>query len=212
MTTFTMQDLNNNGVATPEEEEALSAMAKLGAGVDVSVLLDGHVGVGKAEAIAKHEAMHAWTKISLDAPNPQTTLCESTQTQIDPIALIDEMMTQFSIKLKLLATVISQTKGNSQAEDQSLQACVATTLQQADWFKDMVREIVEDQDFGDEIETYVDRHCENYFSYNFDPRDHFDIDEAVADRVDDRLEDVVADKIQEVVEEKLSEASISISF
>ena len=201
MTTFTLQDLTPN----QQDNEALQSMAKLGGGVDV--LLDGLV--GKTEE-ARHEAMHKMVKVVLEheaqhAPDPQPTL-ES---------IINSICTQ----LQLLTTVISQAKAQPEG-NQSLQDCVALTLQQADWFKSMVGTYVDEYDFeshvheavSDRVETEVD----NYFDQRFDPTDHFDFGDAVADRVDEMLDDVVRERVQdsleEVVAEKLSEASISISF
>jgi hypothetical protein len=189
MTTFTMQDLNN-GVATPEEEEALQAMAKLGGGVEIQV--------------------------EQNAPTPQPTLCESTQTDIPTI--INTICTQ----LQLLSTVIKgeQARGNSQAEDQSLQETIALTLQQADWFEELVKRQLDAMGIEDiaesVVENLVERDVENYFDTRFDPSDHFDFNDAVQDAVSDQIDDVVRDKVmdslEEVVAEKLSDASVSISF
>lgn len=136
------------------------------------------------------------------APAPQPTL--------------ESVLKTIGEQFALLATVISSTPQPTAPEATNLQDCVSITLEQADWFATMVEEQVNDLDLSNQIETQVERYCENYFSYNFDPRDHFDIDEAVADRVDDKLEDIVAEKVaeslEEVVAEKLSEANISISF
>jgi len=135
---------------------------------------------------------------------------------------LQQILKTIGEQFALLSTVITQHQGNSpnttppEGNPPSLQETIELVLQQSDWFKGMVHETVADMDFGDELETQAERYCENYFSYSFDPRDHFDIDEAVADRVDDKLEDIVAEKVaeslEEVVAEKLSEANISISF
>ena len=182
MSTFTLQDLNLPTTA----DEAIKTMAEM----------------------SRTPQQHAEL--------PQPTLGEVLpKSQVNPEALIEDMVAQFSISLKLLLTTVIGGQPNTtppEGNPPSLQETVSLTLQQADWFKELVYEKVVDMDFNDEIETCVERYCENYFSYNFDPRDHFDIDEAVADRVDDKLEDIVADKIEEVVAEKLSEASVSISF
>ena len=220
MTTFTLQDL------TPEQQdtEALQSMAKLGGGVDINVLLDGHVGIGKAEAVAKHEAMHAWTKVvherSLDAPEPQPTLCESTQTDIPTI--INTICTQ----LQLLSTVIKgeRAQGATPPEGANLHDCVEQVLVQASWFEELVKRQLEAMGVEDiaesVVENLVERDVENYFDTRFDPTDHFDMDDAIASRVDDslddivreRLDEVVHEQLEEVVAEKLSEASVSISF
>lgn len=138
------------------------------------------------------------------APEPQPTLCESTQTDLPSI------INNICAQLQLLATVISQQPNTTPPEGANLQDCVEQVLQQAVWFDELVHGKLNEMDFDDALENCVDRYCENYFSYNFDPRDHFDIDEAVADRVDDKLEDIVAEKIDQAVEEYMSGATITI--
>ena len=146
------------------------------------------------------------------APEPQDS-------EIDPIKLIDEMMTQFSIKLKLLATVISQSKAQPVEEKsssiESLQECVSLTLQQADWFKDLIRvELVAldlEKIAEGAVESIVENEVESYFENRFDPSDHFDFDDATHDAVGDRIDDVVSDKIDDAVDAYLTNATISIS-
>jgi hypothetical protein len=93
---------------------------------------------------------------------------------------------------------------------------VSITLEQADWFKEMVQEHINGMDFDDMIKECVENEVEHYFARRFDPSEHFDFGDAVADRVDEMLDDVVRervmDSLEEVVAEKLSEANISISF
>ena len=192
MTTFTLQDL------TPEQQdtEALVAMAKLGGGVEIQV--------------------------EQNAPEPQPTLCEVTQTP-DLESIINTICTQ----LQLLSTVIKgeRAQGATPPEgNQSLQDTVALTLQQADWFRDMVAQHLKDMGIEDiaesVVENLVEREVEHYFDVRFDPSDHFDMDDAIASRVDDRLDDIVRERLdevvheqlEEVVTEKLSEANVSISF
>jgi hypothetical protein len=155
---------------------------------------------------------------TLDAPEPQDS-------EIDPIKLIDEMMSQFSIKLKLLTTIISQSKaqpekGTNVPPDTSLQECLALTLQQADWFKDIIRHELVALDIAeiakDAVEDVVENEVESYFDNRFDPSDHFDFGDAVTDEVANQIDDVVRDRVmdslEEVVAEKLSEASIKVEF
>ena len=209
MTTFTMQDLNNNGISTPEEEEALQAMAKLGAGIVEPVTKEEWMAYGMSNPLSASvtdENTLNWVKAKLDAPDPQPTL--------------ESIINSICAQLQLLSTVITQTKGNSHAEDQSLQETVALTLQQADWFKDIVR--VELVGLGiediarDAVETVVEHEVESYFDNRFSPEDHFDFGDAVENAVDDRIDDVVRDRVmdslEEVVAEKLSEASIKVEF
>jgi hypothetical protein len=137
------------------------------------------------------------------APEPQPS-------EIDPMALIEEMMSQFSIKLKLLATVISQSKAQPDAGEKSLQECLSLTLQQADWFKDLIRHELVALDIAeiakDAVEDIVENEVESYFDHRFSPEDHFDFGDAVENAVDDRLDDVVRDRLDDVVQEQLDEA------
>lgn len=138
------------------------------------------------------------------APEPQPTLGTNVPDIHNIVATISE-------QLALLATVISQGvgTGNSHAEDQSLQACVDLTLQQAEWFKEMVEQAVDKRDFDELVsEATHDRVCsevEEYFNYRFSPEDHFDFGDAVENAVDDRLEDVVRDRLDEVVADQLEQ-------
>lgn len=168
MTTFTMQDLNqiNDLPNTPEEDEAMEALAKLGGGVVLNL---------------NREAQHS--------PTPQPTLCESTQTPS-----LTDIINNICTQLQLLTTVIGeQARGNSQTDNQSLQDCVSETLKQAGWFEDMVREAVNDMEFSDMIKDCVETEVEHYFAYSFDPTDHFDIDDAVTNAVDDKIDQAVED-------------------
>jgi hypothetical protein len=160
------------------------------------------------EIVEQHFKQHA--------PEPQPTLCESTQTDLPTI--INNICTQ----LQLLATVISQPKAQPETGTNvpTLQETIALTLQQADWFKDLIRHEligagIEDL-AKDAVESVVEDEVESYFSNQFDPTDHFDFQDAVQDAVSDQIDDVVRDQVEDklegVVAEKLSEASISISF
>ena len=181
----------NEMEVTAEEVEAMDALCRLGAGVP----LNGYVGVGKTAVFDAPQ---------INAPEPQPS-------QLSPEAIIDEMVAQFSIKLKLLLTVINQTKaqptqGNSlNAEDQSLQECVSLTLQQAGWFKEMVKEIVEekidDMDFDYQVESAV----ESYFSNSFSLDDHVDI----TAEVESRIEEIVEEQLADVVSDKLRNLRIT---
>jgi hypothetical protein len=164
MTTFTMQDLNSIPV-TKEEDEAMDALSRLGAGVPF---------IPEPEVSA--ELLH----------KPD----------------INEIINAISAQLQLLATVIKENaeKGNSHA-DQSLQACVDATLQQAEWFKEMVEEGVEtlvyDMDHSYGIESSV----EDYFSNSFSLDDHVDI----TAEVESKVEDIAEDLLKDMVEERLAE-------
>jgi len=155
------------------------------------------------------EAMKA---LEQHAPEPQPTLETNvpSTSQVSPEKVIDEMVAQFSISLRLLlTTVISSSAAKSEAESQSLQDCVALTLQQADWFKSMVGTYVDEYDFEshvhDSVKDCVETEVDSYFQNSFDPEYHFDFGDAVENAVDDRLEDIVREKIDEVVAEQLEE-------
>lgn len=139
----------------------------------------------------------------------QPTCGQPVHTQTPDLAtIINTICTQ----LQLLTTIISQHQPSTtppEAGENSLQECLNTTLQQADWFKDMVK---------DEVESRVESDVESYFERRFDPTDHFDFGDAVCNEVSDQindivrdqLDDVVADKLEEVVAEKLK--SIRVVF
>ena len=160
MTTFTMQDLNNLPV-TKEEDEAMDALSKLGAGVPLNPL-----------------------------PQPPTPTLES---------IVQNICTQ----LQLLSSVIKEKGTNvpTEAGEKSLQECVSTTLEQAEWFKELVEEktetLVDDKDFDYQIESTV----EDYFSNSFSLDDHVDI----TAEVESKVEDIAEDLLKDIVEERLAE-------
>lgn len=205
-----MNQAINEMPVTQEEDEAMDALCRLGAGVPLPA----------------KPTKEEWVDYGVENP-PQYTAEQIeeiqktmdkkgewvSQPQLSPEAIIDEMVAQFSIKLKLLLTVINQTKaqptqGNSlNAEDQSLQECVSLTLQQAEWFKEMFEEEIENQ-VGDMSSTIEDR-VDAFFSHSFSLDDHVDIDSIVRDKVDDELESIVEDKLADLVSEKLSNLRIT---
>ena len=192
MTTFTLQDLNLPTTA----EQAVETITK-----------EKWMEYGMNNPISASAIEYA----TQHAPEPQPTLCESTQTsQVNPEAVIDEMLYTIKQSLLLLATVIKQQPSTTPPEGNppSLQETLSLTLQQADWFKDMVQEAVEesleDGNFGDVVHSQVGAHVESYFCHDFNLDDHCD--------VNDMVNDAVSDKIEEVVAEKLESASVSISF
>ena len=106
---------------------------------------------------------------------------------------VSTIITNICTQLQLLSTVISKgaEKGNSlnanETETKSLQDCVSATLEQAEWFKEMVEEAVservegylDDRDFDQEVVSAV----EYYFSESFRLDDHVDIEHVVEDRL-----------------------------
>jgi len=146
------------------------------------------------------------------APEPQPT------PNPDLPTIINNICTQ----LQLLTTVISQAKAQPETETNvpTLQETLSLTLQQADWFKDLIRHEligagIEDL-AKDAVESVVEDEVESYFDHRFDPSDHFDfndaVNDAVSDQIDDIVRDQVEDKLEDVVAEKLSEASIKVEF
>jgi hypothetical protein len=172
-----MQDLNNIPV-TKEEEEAMDALSRLGAGVPF-----GYVGEGKTAVFNA----------------PQVNAPDITPTQ----PTLETIITNICAQLQLLSSVIKegQEKGNSQAGEKSLQECLDATLQQAEWFKEAVEEkvetLVDDMDHSYGIESEV----ESYFSNSFCLDDHVDI----TAEVESKVEDIAEDLIKDMVEERLAE-------
>lgn len=186
----------NNLPTTTEEDEAMEALSEK---QFVEYGMNNPISASAVEYATQH------------APEPQPS-------QVNPEALIDEMVAQLSISLKLLlTTLVNQHQPQPKPEPEvgtnvpSLQETIELTLQQAVWFEKMVEEQVEER---------VESEVESYFERRFDPTDHFDFGDAISnevhDRIDDvvrdQLDDVVADKLDEVVTEKLENASVSISF
>jgi hypothetical protein len=175
MTTFTMQDLNNIPV-TKEEDEAMDALSRLATG---RPLLD--------ITPTTQDALN-----NLAIPQPPTTKPD-----------LDEIINAISAQLHLLASVIKEKGTNVPTEgvEKSLQDCVSTTLQQAEWFKEMVHEkaeeLVDDKDFDYQIESAV----ESYFSNSFCLDDHVDI----TAEVESKVEDIAEDLLKDMVEERLAE-------
>jgi hypothetical protein len=205
MTTFTMQDLNNAVPTTHQQDEEFKQMENIG-------LKEMFAGMGSDLTGGKSNVF--------DAPTPQP----SGENPHNEQPNLEDVLQNIAEQFALLYTVIRKEKlqGNSQpveeksSSNQSLQECVSLTLQQADWFKEMVRGIVDDTyDFADyaenAVEHVVEKEVEHYFDSSFNPEDHFDFGDAVSDAVDDRIDDIVSDKIDDAVDSYLSNATISIS-
>lgn len=193
MSTFTLQDLNLPMTA----DEAIKA-----------------VEMGKA--LANHELAHQQAQQNmLDNINPTT---EDILNNIslphapEPQPTLESVINNICTQLQLLTTLItsSATKPTEpEAGENSLQETVSLTLQQADWFKEMVEQTIDKYDFDEIVgEAVSDKVCsevEHYFDYSFDPSDHFDFGDAVCNEVDDRLDDVVRERLDDVVQEQLEE-------
>ena len=118
---------------------------------------------------------------------------------------LDQLTTLLNETLKQLVIEL-----NKQTQPDLPQA-VETTLENAQWFRDMVEETcadrVSDLDFEYEIGQAVEQEMRS-----FDPNDHVDFDDLVSDAVEDRLESIVAEKLEELLEEKLKNATVNIRF
>jgi hypothetical protein len=120
----------------------------------------------------------------------QEVCTTTTQPEVNIEGIINTICSQ----LQLLTSVISQSRGNSLAEQQSLQDCVTTVLQQGSWFTEKVNEAVENVDFEDAIKDAVSDEVgsivENYFSYEFQLSDHVDINDMVREQVEEKFENI----------------------
>lgn len=119
-------------------------------------------------------------------------VCTITTTQ--PEVTIEMVINSICSQLQLLTTVIRKNQGNSLAEQQSLQDCVTTVLQQGSWFTEKVNKAVEDTDFEDVIKDAVSDEVssivESYFSYEFQLSDHVDINDMVREQVEEKFENI----------------------
>jgi hypothetical protein len=183
MTTFTLQDL------TPAQQEAVKQHEAMHAAYQVlntRSINDLPTTPEEDEAMKELFEKMGQDLTAQHAPEPQPTLAD----------IVNNICTQ----LQLLTTIINQPQPQPQPEAgtnvPSLQETIELTLQQADWFKDMVKE---------QVVELVESEVESYFERRFDPTDHFDFGDAVSNEVDDRLDDVVRDRIDEAVEEQLGE-------
>lgn len=219
MTTFTLQDLTpaqqeavkqheamhaayqvlntrsiNDLPTTPEEDEAMKELfEKMGQDLTGKVPV---LNISDGGRTVQYQ-----TAPNAPVPQPSETGEPLPKSQVNPEALIEDMVAQFSISLKLLlATVIKKqpntTPPEGPPESTNLQDCVSITLEQADWFRETLKEHVAER---------VESEVEDYFERRFDPTDHFDFGDAVSNEVDDRLDDVVRDRLDEVVQEQLEE-------
>lgn len=123
-------------------------------------------------------------------------VCTITTTQ--PEVSIEGIINTICSQLQLLTSVIKQAQGNSLAEQQSLQDCVTTVLQQGSWFNEKVAKAIDDASFQGDIEDIVrdvvnekvTSIVENYFSYEFQLSDHVDVDDLVREQVQEKLENI----------------------
>lgn len=128
---------------------------------------------------------------------------------------LTDIINNICAQLQLLTTVIGeQARNTTPSGENSLQECVETTLQQAEWFKDLVAEVIEERvdehDFDDDIKGAVESRVEDYFNYRFDPNDHFDMNDLVADAVRDNIGDEVESRIDDALEQYMADAEFKL--
>jgi hypothetical protein len=143
------------------------------------------------------EAMQALSE-KQHAPVPQPTCGQ-------PVHNIGDIINTICTQLQLLTTIINQPKAQPEGGENSLQQCVALTLQQADWFKEMVGACIDEDMVRDAVKDEVESAVDSYFRNEFDPTYHFDFGDAVSSEVSDQLDDVVRERLDEVVQEQLEE-------
>jgi hypothetical protein len=169
---------------------------------------------------------HSHAEPSTTLINP--SLCESAQTQpiqgvsgatyapmdTSPKTPEQDQNARVKMLMEMLTTTLNQLVKELQTPTQpqtDLEEALSTTLEQAQWFRDMVEETcadrVSDLDFEYEINNAVEQEMRS-----FDPNDHVDFDDLVRDAVDDKLEDIVTEKLEELLEEKLANARITVNF
>jgi hypothetical protein len=175
-----MNQAINDLPVTKEEDEAMDALCRLATGRPLLEINP------TTQDILNNIAIPQPSAEVLHKPTP------------DVATIINTICAQ----LQLLTTVIKQNQGNSlNAEDQSLQECVSLTLQQAGWFKEMVKEVIDDVDMEYEIESSV----ESYFSNSFSLDDHVDI----TAEVENRIEEIVEEQLADIVSDKLRNLRIT---
>lgn len=178
-----MNQAINELPVTKEEDEAMDALCRLGAGVPLLNISDGGRVVQYATPSA--EVLH---KPTPDVTTIINTICE---------------------QLSLLATVITslpnQNQVQVQTETQSLQECVNLTLQQGTWVKHMVEEKVQSLFDDKDFEYYAESAVDSYFNNSFSLDDHVDI----TAEVENRIEEIVEEQLADVVSEKLSNLRIT---
>jgi hypothetical protein len=169
-------------------------------------------------ALQKHEEMHTMVNTIIERQSNWVDPSPLPQPPAPPKPDLDEILNAISAQLYLLASVIKESAEKGKFSDgnpsQSLQECVSTTLQQAEWFKEMVdekaEELVDDKDFDYQIESAVESHFSNSFSLD----DHVDItaevESKVEDIADDLIKDAVEERLEEIVRNKLQ--NIRITF
>lgn len=121
---------------------------------------------------------------------------------------------QVTRALENLVTALRDAQPQAQPD---LKDTIETTLQQANWFYDMVgQHIDENHDIeslvDDRVDDRIGSEVDEWLSYNLNINDHVDMDELVSDAVDAKLEDLVTEKLEQLLEEKLANATITVKL
>jgi hypothetical protein len=191
-----MQDLNQLP-NTPEEDEAMRELfEKMGQDLTGKVPV---LNISDGGRTVQYQ-----TAPNAPAPQPSEMGEPLPKSQVNPEAVIDEMLYTIKQSLLLLATVINQPKAQPnttppEGDPPSLQETIELTLQQADWFEKMVQEAVAER---------VESEIEDYFYHRFDPSNFFDFGDAISNEVHDRIDDAVRDHIDDAVADKVEEAVV----
>jgi DNA primase len=125
--------------------------------------------------------------------------------------------------MDMLTTTLNQLVKELQTPSQpqtDLEEAVNTTLENAEWFDGRVSNYLDEKIENTDFDYEIGQNIERYFRNQFDPSDHFDIEEAVKDRVVDEVESIIDSLVEEAVEarladlleEKLANANITINF
>jgi DNA primase len=165
------------------------------------------------------------------------SLCESTQTQpvqgvsgatyapmdTSPKTPEQDQNARVKMLMEMLTTTLNQLVKELQTPSQpqtDLEEAVNTTLENAEWFDGRVSNYLDEKIENTDFDYEIGQNIERYFRNQFDPSDHFDIEEAVKDRVVDEVESIIDGLVEEAVEarladlleEKLANANITINF
>lgn len=214
MTTFTMQDLNNMEV-TQEEDQAMEALTEKQkeAWVNYGMANPPQHTVEQIEtAQNKMDKKEEWV---YQAPQAIQSVMGFQYAPMDTSPQAQELSNLFVNLTSTMQAIIklcveTQTKGQP---SEGLNETVATVLQNAEWFKEMVDrevdELLDDKDFAYEINSEV----EDWFSNSFSLDDHVDItaevESKVEDIAEDLLKDIVEERLAEIVSDKLQNLRIT---
>jgi hypothetical protein len=184
-----MQDLTTE---TPEEKEAMDAIQNQ----EQNQIIQGATG-------AQYEAID-FKKFEA----PQGGVIQVEKISTTDITQLAQQLTQ-SFNQLVNALLELQPKQPVSSSSGDLAEAVGIVLQQAEWFREMVDEqlddAVRDKDFEYEIGDQVERYMRN----QFDANDHVDFGDLVQDRVESVIDEIVEEKLSEILDDKLRTATIT---